>query len=92
MFTILPGSRQLARSTQFGESQMVDKEEMIECFEDLYSNLKMEIMANSSDIKSNRQLFGQIQGFFLAMRMVVPLDMEEIEYVEHRLRMLEERI
>jgi len=71
---------------------MVDKEEMIECFEDLYSNLKMEIMANSSDIKSNRQLFGQIQGFFLAMRMVVPLDMEEIEYVEHRLRMLEERI
>jgi hypothetical protein len=71
---------------------MVDKEEMIECFEDLYSNLKMEVMTNSTDIKSTRQLYGQIQGFFLAMRMVVPLDMEELEYVEQRLRMLEERL
>ena len=71
---------------------MVDKEEMIECFEDLYTNLKMEVMSNSTDIKATRQLFGQIQGFFLAMRMVVPLDMEEIEYVEHRLRILEEKL
>ncbi len=71
---------------------MVDKEEMIEGFEDLYSHLKMEIMTNRTDIKSNRQLFGQIQGFFIAMKMVVPLDMEEIEYVEHRLRALKERL
>ena len=71
---------------------MVDKEDMIEAFEDLYSNLKMEVMTNSSDIKGNRQLFGQIQGFFMAMKMVMPLDMEEIEYVEHRLRSLEERL
>jgi len=71
---------------------MVDKEDMIEQFEDLYSNLKMEVMTNSGDIKGNRQLFGQIQGFFMAMRMVVPLEMEEVEYVEHRLRVLEERL
>ena len=71
---------------------MVDKDDMIESFEDLYSNLKMEVMTNSADVKGNRQLFGQIQGFFMAMRMVVPLDVEEIEYVEDRLRMLEERI
>ncbi len=71
---------------------MVDKEEMIEGFEDLYSHVKMEIMTNSTDIQSTRQLFGQIQGFFIAMKMVVPLDMEEIEYVEHRLRALEERL
>ncbi len=71
---------------------MVDKEEMIEGFEDLYSHLKMEIMTNRTDIQSNRQLFGQIQGFFIAMKMVVPLDIEEIEYVEHRLRALEERL
>ena len=71
---------------------MVDKDDMIESFEDLYSNLKMEVMTNSADVKGNRQLFGQIQGFFMAMRMVVPLEMEEIEYVEDRLRMLEERI
>ncbi len=71
---------------------MVDKEEMIEGFEDLYSNLKMEAMTNSADVKGNRQLFGQIQGFFMAMKMVLPLEMEEIEYVEDRLRMLEERI
>lgn len=71
---------------------MANKEDMIESFEDLYANLKMEAMTNSADIKGNRQLFGQIQGFFMAMKMVVPLDMEEIEYVEHRLRILEERI
>jgi len=71
---------------------MVDKEQMIEGFEDLYSNLKMEAMTNSADVKGNRQLFGQIQGFFMAMKMVLPLEMEEIEYVEDRLRMLEERI
>jgi hypothetical protein len=71
---------------------MADKEEMIECFEDLYSNLKMEIMSSNADIKSTRQLYGQIQGFFLAMRMTVPLDMEEIEYVQHRLSILEERL
>jgi len=71
---------------------MVDKEDMIEGFEDLFSNTKMEIMTNSADVKGNRQLLGQVQGFFLAMRMVVPLDMEEIQYVEHRLRSLEERI
>ena len=71
---------------------MVDKEEMIEIFEELYSNTKMEALTNSADIKGNRQLFGQIQGFFIAMKMAVPLDMDEIQYVEHRLRMLEERI
>lgn len=71
---------------------MVDKEEMIDVFEDLYSNLKMEAITNSTDVKGNRQLFGQIQGFFLAMRMVVPLEAEEIEYVEHRLRSLEEKL
>ena len=71
---------------------MIDKEDMIESFEDLYSNLKMEAMTNRADIKGNRQLFGQIQGFFMAMKMVMPLDAEEIEYVEHRLRSLEERI
>lgn len=43
---------------------MVDKEVMIESFEDLYSNLKMEAMTNRADVKANRQLFGQIQGFF----------------------------
>ncbi len=71
---------------------MVDKEEMIDGFEDLYSHLKMEVMTNRADITGNRQLFGQIQGFFIAMKMVLPLDMEEIEYVEHRLRVLEERL
>lgn len=71
---------------------MVDKDDMIEAFEDLYSNLKMEVMTNSADVKGNRQLFGQIQGFFMAMKLVMPLDMEEIQYVEHRMRVLEERI
>lgn len=71
---------------------MIDKEEMIETFEDIYANLKMEIMTNNADIKTTRQLFGQIQGFFLAMRMTMPLDMDEIQYVEGRLRALEEKL
>lgn len=71
---------------------MVDKEDMIEGFEDLFSNTKMEIISNRSDVKGNRQLLGQVQGFFMAMKMLVPLDMEEIQYVEHRLRSLEEKI
>lgn len=71
---------------------MVDKEDMIEGFEDLFANTKMEIMSNRSDIGGNRQLLGQVQGFFMAMRMVVPLDMEEIVYVEQRLRGLEEKM
>ena len=57
---------------------MVDKEEMIEIFEELYSNTKMEALTNSADVKGNRQLFGQIQGFFIAMKLAVPLDMDEI--------------
>ena len=71
---------------------MVDKEDMIEGFEELFANTKMEIMSNGSDVKNNCQLFGQIQGFFMAMRMVLPLDMDEIQYVENRLQNLEERI
>ncbi len=71
---------------------MKNKDDMIERFEDLYSNLKMEVMTNRANIPENRQLFGQIQGFFIAMQMVVPLDSDEIEYVEHRLRMIEERL
>ena len=71
---------------------MVDKEEMIECFEDLYSHLKMEVMTKSTDTIGNRQLFGQIEGFFVAMKLVMPLDREEIEYVERRLRALEEKL
>lgn len=71
---------------------MVDKEELIDMFEDLYANLKMEILSNSDDKLGMRQMLGQIQGFFLAMRMTVPLDMEEIQYVEQRLQALEERM
>ncbi|MBI1174363.1 MAG: hypothetical protein GC139_03745 [Sideroxydans sp.] len=71
---------------------MVDKEDMIEMFEDLFSTAKMEILSNRTDVAGNRQLFGRVQGFFIAMRMTVPLDMEEIGYVETRLRLLEERI
>lgn len=71
---------------------MVDKEDMIDVFEDLFSTAKMEIMSNRTDVTGNRQLFGQVQGFFIAMKMTVPLDMEEIAYVEDRLRLLEERI
>ena len=71
---------------------MVDKVEMIEGFEDLFSTAKMEILTNRTDVAGNRQLLGRVQGFFIAMRMTVPLDMEEIEYVENRLHALEERI
>jgi len=71
---------------------MADKEEMIDMFEELFSTAKMEVMSNREDVSGNRQLFGQVQGFFLAMRMTVPLDSEEIAYVEDRLRALEERI
>ena len=71
---------------------MADKDEMVEVFEDLYSTAKMEILSNREDVAGNRQLFGQVQGFFIAMRMTVPLDEEEIEYVENGLRMLEERL
>lgn|GEM_PF-1432331 len=71
---------------------MADKEAMIEMFEDLFSTAKMEILSNREDVAGNRQLFGQVQGFFIAMRMTVPLDAEEIEYVENALHMLEERI
>jgi len=71
---------------------VADKEEMIDGFEELYSTAKMEIMTNRSDVAGNRQLFGQVLGFFIAMKMAVPLDKEEIEYVEYRLRALEERI
>ena len=68
------------------------KDDMIEGFEDLFSHTKMEIMSNNADIKGNHQLFGQVQGFFMAMKMVVPLDMEEIQYVENRLHSLEQQI
>jgi hypothetical protein len=71
---------------------MATKEDMIEQFEDLYSNLKMEVITNSANFRGNIQLFGQIQGFFLAMKMVVPLDLDEIEYVEHRIRLLEKKV
>ena len=71
---------------------MADKEDMIEVFDELFSTAKMEILSNREDVAGNRQLFGQVQGFFIAMRMTVPLDAEEIAYVENGLRMLEERI
>ena len=71
---------------------MANKDDMIDRFEDLYSNLKMEVMTNRANLLENRQLFGQIQGFFIAMQMVVPLDSDEIEYVEHRLKVIEERL
>jgi glycine cleavage system regulatory protein len=83
----------IIRATRkFQEKQVADKEDMIDGFEELFSTAKMEIMTNRTDVAGNRQLFGQVQGFFIAMRMTVPLDMEEIEYVEDRLRSLEERI
>ena len=71
---------------------MANKDDMIERFEDLYSDLKMEVMTNRENIPGNRQLFGQIQGFVIAMQMVIPLDSDEIEYVEHRLRAIEEKL
>jgi glycine cleavage system regulatory protein len=68
------------------------KEDMIDQFEELFSTAKMEIMSNRTDVAGNRQLLGQVQGFFIAMKMVLPLDSEEIAYVEDRLRALEARI
>jgi hypothetical protein len=68
------------------------KEDMIDQFEELFSTAKMEIMTNRMDVADNRQLLGQVQGFFIAMKMVLPMDSEEIEYVEDRLRALDERI
>ncbi len=71
---------------------MVTKEDMIDGFEELFSTAKMEILSNRTDVAGNRQLFGQVLGFFIAMRMVLPMESEEIEFVEDRLRALEERI
>lgn len=71
---------------------MATKEDMIDQFEELFSTAKMEIMSNRTDVAGNRQLLGQVQGFFIAMKMVLPLDSEEIAYVEDRLRALEARI
>lgn len=71
---------------------MVTKEDMIDTFEELYSTAKMEVMSNREDVAGNRQLFGRVQGFFIAMTMVLPMDQEEVEFVEDRLRALEERI
>jgi hypothetical protein len=83
---------EIPAAKMFQEKQVVTKEDMIDGFEDLFSTAKMEIMSNRTDVAGNRQLFGQVQGFFIAMRMVLPMDSEEIEYVEDRLRALEERI
>ena len=71
---------------------MVTKEDMIEMFEELYSTAKMEAMSNREDVAGNRELFGKVRGFFIAMRMVLPMDDEEVEYVEARFRELDERI
>lgn len=71
---------------------MVTKEDMIDTFEELYSTAKMEVMSNREDVAGNRQLFGQVQGFFIAMTMVLPMDPEEVEFVEGRLRALSEQI
>lgn len=71
---------------------MVTKEDMIEMFEELFSTAKMEALSNREDVAGNRQLFGRVQGFFIAMTMVLPMDAEEVEFVRDRLRALEERI
>lgn len=71
---------------------MVTKEDMIDMFEELFSTAKMELMSNRDDVSGNRQLLGRVQGFFIAMTMVLPMDPEEVQYVEDRLRALEERI
>jgi len=71
---------------------VVTKEDMIDTFEELYSTAKMEVMSNREDVAGNRQLFGQVQGFFIAMTMVLPMDPEEVEFVEGRLRALSEQI
>ena len=68
------------------------KADMIDMFEELYANAKMEILAGDSEPASVRQLVGQVQGFFIAMKIAVPLDMEEVVYVENRLKMLEDRM
>lgn len=71
---------------------MVTKEDMIDMFEELFSTAKMEVMSNKEDVAANSQLFGQVQGFFIAMTMVLPMDQEEVEFVEDRLRALAEQI
>jgi len=71
---------------------VVTKEDMIDMFEELFSTAKMEVMSNKEDVAVNRQLFGQVQGFFIAMTMVLPMDQEEVEFVEDRLRALAEQI
>lgn len=71
---------------------MVTKEDMIDTFEELFSTAKMELMSNREDVAGNRQLLGRVQGFFIAMTMVMPMDQEEVQYVEDRLRALEERM
>jgi len=71
---------------------VVTKEDMIDMFEELFSTAKMEVMSNKEDVAANRQLFGQVQGFFIAMTMVLPMDQEEVEFVEDRLRALAEQI
>lgn len=86
------GSVILAGAKRLREKQVADKEDMIEVFEELFSTAKMEVLTNQADVAGNRQLFGRVEGFFVAMRMAVPLDEEEIEYVVNRLTLLEERI
>lgn len=71
---------------------MVTKEDMIDMFEELFSTAKMEVMSNREDVADNRQLFGRVQGFFIAMTMVLPMDQEEVMFVEDRLRALAEQI
>ena len=71
---------------------MVTKEDLIDMFEELYSTAKMEVMSNREDVAGNRQLFGRVQGFFIAMTMVLTMDEDEVAFVEDRLRALEERI
>ncbi|MGA7594047.1 MAG: hypothetical protein WCA64_02520 [Gallionella sp.] len=71
---------------------MVTKEDMIDMFEELFSTANMEVMSNREDVADNRQLFGRVQGFFIAMTMVLPMDQEEVMFVEDRLRALAEQI
>jgi hypothetical protein len=71
---------------------VVTKEDMIDMFEELYSTAKMEVMSNREDVAVNRELFGKVQGFFIAMTMVLPMGQEEVQFVEDRLRALAEQI
>ena len=71
---------------------MVTKEDMIDTFEELYSTAKMEAMSNREDVAGNLQLFGRVQGFFIAMTMVLPMEQEEVKFVEDRLSALAEQI